>query len=112
MYQRFKPVRFGGINSGGQAWGKVAAKYGRGGADGVGYMLAPAAGHYPPSSKLLTSSSHERSLLAYPGSGQINNDKISPWVGFVMMDIKGKSLTIRAHALGGATRDLVSYTKP
>lgn len=112
MYQRTKPVRYGGINSSG-VWGKVAPKYGRGAADGVGYLMAPAAGHFPPEASLLKASTPERGLLAYPGAAQINGDKITTWVGFVMAEVKGKTLTLKAYQLGvGTPRDQLSYTKP
>jgi len=112
MYQRTRPVRYGGVNSAG-VFGVKAAKYGRGGADGVGYLMAPGAGHYPAEGNLLKSSAPERALLAYPGAAQISGDKITPWVGFVMAEIKGKNLTLRAYQLGKATpRDQVTYTKP
>ena len=112
MYQRTAPVRYGGVNSSG-VFGVKAAKYGRGASDGVGYLMAPAAGHFPAEGSLVSASSPERGLLAYPGAAQISGDKITPWLGFVMMELSGKTMTLKAYELGkGIPRDQVTYSKP
>lgn len=112
LYQRFKPIRHGGLDSSGKVISKVAASHG-GTGGGVGYLIAPAAGHDPPNGSLVGASNPMRGLLAWPPASAITNDKVDPWVGFVVVQVAGTSITIQAHELGTSTpRDTLSYTKP
>jgi Calcineurin-like phosphoesterase len=113
LYQRSKPLQ-SVSGSGGQVSGKVVANYGRGPGDGVGYLIAPAAGHDPPEDTLVKASDPLRGGLAYPTAAEISGkDTITPWVGFVTLELKAKSMSLRAYELGvAAPRDTLTYTKP
>lgn len=112
MYQRSVPIRYSG-DSGGKPQFVAAPSYGAGAADGVGYLLAPAAGHYPPEGGLLPAANPLRALLAYPTGAEISNDTIVPWVGYVVLTFNGKTMKIESFELGKSQpRDSVTTTKP
>jgi hypothetical protein len=103
LYQRSKPLRYSG---------KVVSSHG-GSGGGVGYLIAPVAGHDPPEETLLPASNPARALLAYPTPPTVVNDKVSPWAGFVQITVNGKSLQIQAHSIDeSAPKDSLSYSKP
>jgi hypothetical protein len=103
LYQRFKPLRYAD---------KVVAKYG-GPGGGVGYVIAPAAGHDPPEDTLLPAANPARALLAYPVPPTVVNDKVSKWAGWVRFSINGASLDLKAISIDqAAPMDSASYTKP
>lgn len=103
LYQRFKPLRYSD---------KVVAKYG-GPGGGVGYVIAPVAGHDPPEDTLLGAGNPARALLAYPVPPTVVNDKVSKWAGWVRFSVSGASLDLKAISIDqAAPMDSVSYSKP
>lgn len=109
LYQRFKPIRFVELDSAGKVVSTAVASHG-GPGGGVGYIVAPAAGHDPPEDTLLPVGNPMRDLIAYPTLAGTTVDK---WVGFVTIQITGKTITIQATDLDQATpRDTLTYTRP
>lgn len=109
LYQRFKPIRYTGLDSTGKVVSTAVASYG-GPGGGVGYIVAPAAGHDPPEDTLLPVGNPMRDLMAYPPPGGTTTAK---WVGFVTLEVSGKSITIKAVDLDQtAPRDTSTYTRP
>ncbi len=113
LYQRLRPLRYTGL-SGGKPQVQPVTSYGVGPQDGVGYLLAPAAGHYPPGDELVDVTDPLRSLLAYPTSAELNGNLLkSAWVGFCVLELASKSLKLTTYELGQVQpRDSVSYSKP
>jgi hypothetical protein len=111
IYQRTKPIRFTGWSSG-KITSTVVASYG-GPGGGVGYLVAPVAGHDPPGDTLMPASDPSRALLAYPTPAVIVNDAVAKWAGYVSLTVTGKSLQIDAHSMDEVMpKDSLSYSKP
>jgi hypothetical protein len=112
LYQRFKPLRYAGLDGAGDVISKTTGSYG-GAGGGVGYLIAPPAGHDPPADKLVEPSHPMRARLASPPPVSRVQNKVAQWVGFVVVNVSGKTIDIKAYALGQAAPvDDVSYKKP
>ena len=109
LYQRSKPLRYAASQG---ATFDIASTYGTARGAGVGYLVAPTAGHYTPEDTLLGAGDPLRALLAYPGAAELHNDTIDPWVGYLIVEIDGKAIRIEARALATQTpKDVLAYTK-
>jgi hypothetical protein len=111
VYQRSRPIRYLGEVNGKESATTVATYGGPGG--GVGYLVAPVAGHDPPGDTFVPNTDPSRALLAYPTASLIVGDKVAPWAGFTRITVTGKTIQIQTFALGQSVpKDTLSYGKP
>lgn len=103
LYQRIKPMRY-------NAWLAPSGQYGNGSQDGVAYLVVPPAGNYP-SNEIIHydwSKAYYRDRVAWPTFGSYDNHVTSE-VGFVTVDISGRSIDVRTWFMGTLSSPRSAY---